>query len=922
MQASYSPLLIILSVFIGIISSYTALTLVERISINNRRKKIMNLLFASLIMGKGVFSMHFVGMLALHSHVLITYDPTMIMVALMVSVVSSFATFYLLSLQSLNIINAGVSGFITGIGIVLLHYIAMLAIEEPIKIDFRSIYFILSILISLVFSTMALRAFYKIKQNSQSPIKNLFSAVILGLTMSLMHYTGMKAILFLPHHHEEELIGINSFDMAVMVSFLTIIIMCVAIFWSILDFRKFQSEKQLYLQIRESEEHYRRLVEQFPDPIVVQSENKIIFINEAILPLLNTSSKKEIIGKSILDFINPDNQGTLKKRIEHIHKGLKVNPLEQQIIRFDGSVRDVEVTGAKFMYGDVNAVQLIIRDITNQKRIRKEFEGNQQRYQSLFEYNPDLVYSLDHHGRLTEINKTTEDIFGFTKQELTNLTFHGLIDPQYLQKTIQKFIQALAGKPQNYETVCIDKNGNKIPLNITNIPIFIGGEITGIFGIAKDISKEKAALNEIKSMVYTDQLTGLPNRRWFYKELNKVLKNTEKMAILTIDFDDFKEVNDTFGHSTGDFFLQQISNRIKECLGKDDQIARLGGDEFCIIMKNATKGDAEQLAQRIIKKMHQTIPFFQSEISASLSIGISVSNKNHNDAEILLKQADLAMYLAKEKGKNNYRFFTNELNEKVKRKRQLENALYKAVEQAELTLYYQPQVNLQTGQLVGLEALLRWNPSFGYVAPNEFIPIAEDTGLILPIGEWVIRNACQQIKLWKQKGYPEVIVSVNVSAKQFRDKHLGLKIKRIIEEEQINPCSLEIEITESIMLNLEESTHIIQELKKSGVKVAIDDFGAGYSSLNVIKNVNIDTLKIDKSLMDDIVTNRRNRSILKALIDAGNSLETKIVIEGIETKEQIDILKNLTVIGQGYFFSRPLPPDQLEQVLNKFKGGR
>jgi EAL domain-containing protein (putative c-di-GMP-specific phosphodiesterase class I) len=272
------------------------------------------------------------------------------------------------------------------------------------------------------------------------------------------------------------------------------------------------------------------------------------------------------------------------------------------------------------------------------------------------------------------------------------------------------------------------------------------------------------------------------------------------------------------------------------------------------------------------------------------------------------------MYLAKEKGKNNYQFFTEDLNKKAIRKRQIKNALRLAIEQNEFKLFYQPQVDLQTGKLIGMEALLRWYPSFGIVSPVEFIPIAEETGLILPIGEWVIKEACLQIKKWKNQNRPKIKVSVNVSARQFKDEEFALKVKKILEDEKVDPSFIEFEITESVMLNAEESSLLIREIKEMGIKVAIDDFGAGYSSLSVIKNVEIDTLKIDQSLLENVMQNSRMMSMLEAIIGVGKTLNTKIIVEGIETKEQLDLLNDFQIIGQGYFFSHPLPPEQLQDV--------
>lgn len=417
-------------------------------------------------------------------------------------------------------------------------------------------------------------------------------------------------------------------------------------------------------------------------------------------------------------------------------------------------------------------------------------------------------------------------------------------------------------------------------------------------------------------MAYTDQLTSLPNRTWFYKKLQENLQRAKErkqsVAILILDFDGFKGVNDTLGHHAGDLFLQEVSVRLKGSLRANDNISRLGGDEFIVLLENVTKENVTELANRLLQDMNQPILIYGHELIVTLSIGISMFYDCDDNAETLIQKADIAMYEVKEQGKNNYQFFNEKLQAKKTRKIQIKNALYTAIERNEFKLFYQPQVDIQTGKWVGLEALLRWNPSFGNVQPSEFIPIAEETGLIVSIGEWVVREACGQIKEWEKQGFYKIPLSVNISARQFQNSLFAWKVKKIIEEEKIDPQYLEIEITESVMLNVKESSQIIQDLKEMGIRFAIDDFGTGYSSLSVVANFEFDTLKIDKSFID--VDNDHKMYVLKAILSAANNPRTRIIVEGIETKSQVDLLKEYNVIGQGYYFSRPLPPYQLEQI--------
>ena len=1039
---SASPFLIILSVFVAIIASYTALVLVEKRVNAIQVKKNLWVLAGAIAIGMGIFSMHFIGMMAYHIDVHIPYNPTLLLSSLFTSVISSFIAFYLLYFGTLNKTKIVISGLLIGIGIVSGHYLAIGAAEGNIDLQFNSIYFVLSLMIAVVFSSVAIKIFKNIKNRQVSLERKVISSVILGLAISFMHYISMDALVFTPSASP----GSNAFNnvLLLIVFSILIVLTILAIAFAVADYRNLHAEKHLVEKLTESELRFRRLVELAPEPIVVHSGRKLVFVNKACLKMINVKDENEVLGKSILDFVAPAFQEAVKERIQHMMSGNSAETMEQQFITPSGEIIEVEVAGSQMEFEGKPAIQLVLRDITEQKKIRKELEESEQRYQSLFFHHPDGVYSMDCHGNLMNVNQSFLNLLGYQEDEFLKMSFHPVVAPTDLDKTLQYFQKALEGSPQNYEIKGNHKNGGQIYFNVTNIPIIVDGKITGIYGIAKDISKEKQALRlleeneekyrslfehnldavfeididgsfmnvnkraeeltsytqaelrnmsflhliaenparvhevfnlakqgnslqaeqklkdknnevlevdinvvpirkqgkvdgvfsiardvsekkkiekKVNELAFTDQLTGLPNRHWFYQNLALVIEKARKLdrslAVMLIDFDDFKGVNDLLGHYGGDLFLKKVSERIKACLRPTDRLSRHGGDEFIVVFENVTTEYINRLALKILNAMNTPVELMDHEMIVTISIGISMQTSCTTDEEILIRQADFAMYSAKEKGKNNYQVFTEDLNRKFTRKFQLENALRKAVEKDEFLLYYQPQIDLHSDKMVGLEALLRWDSPFGFVSPAEFIPIAEETGLILPIGEWVLEEACRQIKEWKQAGLPKVKVSVNVSARQFRDSHFSQKAEAVLTRYQIDPSYFEIEITESVMMDIEESSKVIKELRALGLKIAIDDFGAGYSSLTVIKNVEIDTLKIDKSLIDDVLVSPRNLSILKAIIEVGKGLHTNVVVEGIEEQEQVELLKNFDVIGQGYYYSRPCPPLGLGEMWDK-----
>jgi diguanylate cyclase (GGDEF)-like protein len=386
---------------------------------------------------------------------------------------------------------------------------------------------------------------------------------------------------------------------------------------------------------------------------------------------------------------------------------------------------------------------------------------------------------------------------------------------------------------------------------------------------------------------------------------------------LFIDLDRFKIINDTKGHSTGDVILKEVAKRLQNTVQKEGMVSRQGGDEFIILIENTNKENATLIAQRILDEFLIPLEVKDQEFFITPSIGISIYPTDGNDEETLIKNADTAMYVAKGHGKNKFQYYAANLNVNSIQMMELENGLRKALEQNQLVLHYQPQVELTTGNIVGIEALLRWqHPKLGLISPSTFIPLAEETGLIVPIGEWVLKTACKQNKAWQDAGVQSVPIAVNISVRQLQEDHFVDYVVNVLDQAGLNPKYLELEITESIMQNIDESMIILNQLKEYGVNLSIDDFGTGYSSLSYLRHLPIDKIKIDKSFVDDILYHTTQGVMARTIIDMGNHLQFSVIAEGIEQKEQVEFLQqNECNIGQGYFFSRPLTVDQMEEYL-------
>ncbi|HSP21871.1 MAG TPA: EAL domain-containing protein [Planococcus sp. (in: firmicutes)] len=996
-------------------------------------------IFAASAVGIGIFTMHFTGMAASHSNVRISYNPLILAGSLAVSILGSYGAFHFLYFKNDGKWKSVFSSLLMGAGIFLGHYIAMFAVKEQMDFQFNLLNSMLSLLLAFVFSSLATRLFTLAAYSKKSIGRKSISAVVLGLAVAVMHYS-VNSGSFMELQPEGRALDYADYSLLLFVMTMILFMIFVAVFFAMLDYRALADEKQLQETLKESEVRFRRLVELSPEPIVVQSGGDITFVNRACLNMVNARAEHELVGKSVLGFVPPENREAIKERVSRMVSGEGEAPIEQELVIPGGKALEVEIRGARMEFEGKPSIQLILRDITEQKKVRRKLEESEQRYQSLFIHNPEGVYSMDAQGKMLNVNQAVVDMLGYSRAEFDSMTFHEIVKPEFLSETIRNFELALKGIPRNYELVALHRSGEAVPFHITNLPIIVDNEIIGVFGIAKNISKEKKAIRlleeneekyrslfeqnldavfeldmdgnftnvnhnaekltgynkqelhsmafpaliadglqevhrtftlakhgkslrseqklidkfgkvievdvnvvpikrqgnvegafsiardvtekkriekKVSDLAFTDQLTGLPNRHWFYENLAQAVKRAQQLhrslAVVIIDFDDFKGVNDLLGHHGGDLFLQHVSERIKNCLRPADRLSRHGGDEFIVVLEDADENYLERLSRKIIKEMNRPVLLMDHELVVTISIGISFQSSCTCDAGMLIRQADFALYSAKEKGKNNYQFYTDDLNEKATRKFQIENALRKAVNNKEFFLYYQPQIDLQTNRLVGLEALLRWQSPFGMVQPSEFIPIAEETGLILPIGEWVLDEACRQLKEWENLGFLPVKVSVNASARQFRDPNFSRKVDSILKKHGVDTRYFEIEITESVMFDVEEASKLMEDLRKLGVKIAIDDFGAGFSSLTVIKNISIDTLKIDKSLIDDISGNHRNLAILSAIIQVGKNLQTEVIAEGIETKEQMELLKSFHVTGQGYYFSKPALPEQFEK---------
>ena len=677
------------------------------------------------------------------------------------------------------------------------------------------------------------------------------------------------------------------------------------------------------------EEMFEVTVQHAPVSMYVIKEGSYSFINKQFCELLGYAESEILNGQiAFMDLVHPDDIGVMNERL--IRRNEDQNKHDQYRMRLFKKSQEmivVEVYERKMVRNDETFIVGAIVDVTAEVQAAAQLKENQERFKSLFDNNPDAVFTFDLEGNFIDANPACERISGYSALELFEMAFMPLVVPEDLPTTLHHFEKATLGETVTYEIFITRKDGQRRAAEISNFPMKHNGEVIGVYGVGVDITERNENKKLMQELIYFDSLTKLPNRKLFEDRLRQVFPSSQlqnhKLAVLFLGLDRFKFINDSLGHNRGDEFLKAVAQRLEAIVGEADTVARVAGDEFAILLPHATEEEVRLLAAKLNEVMSQPFIVLDHSLSISCSIGIAFSGGAEETVEELIRKADAAMYFTKKYGKNNYTIFSDELDQKTSYKLVLEKDLKEAIRNQELELHYQPITNLKTGELSAVEALIRWNhPTLGRVSPDDFIPISEETGGIVPIGKWVLHTACAQIKEWQEKGYPPFKICVNTSTIQLQHPGFIQTVKDVLDETGLDAKWLELEVTESILM---EDTKILKQnlldLKKLGVSISIDDFGTGFTSLNYLQQYSFDRVKIDRSFVSDITTGLKGKAITSTIISLAHQLNMSVVAEGIEDEEQLAyLIQENCDEGQGYYFSRPVPAEELglSLVAKKF----
>ncbi len=689
--------------------------------------------------------------------------------------------------------------------------------------------------------------------------------------------------------------------------------------WAI--FVDISDRKQAERQLQDAEKKFRSIFFNAVEGIFQTTpDGRYLDVNPALAGIYGYASTRELIEsfqdiKSQL-YVDPGRRDEFVRIMEQDHE---VWEFVSEVRRKDGSHIWIS-ENARAVYDDSGKVAYFegtVVDITRRKRAEDALEAQRELFTQLFANSPQAIVLTDMERNVMDANRAFEHLFGYRAEEIRGFAVRSFIVPRELLPDTETFRAAvLSGKSMQAETSRRHKDGRTIPVSMIGFPLVVRGETQGVVYIYQDISQRKAFEKQITHQAFHDSLTGLPNRSLFSERLERAVERGKRRpdyryAVVMVDLDKFKQVNDTMGHQVGDRLLIEVGRRLIRCVRSMDTVARLGGDEFALILEElSSQEEALEIVRRLNETLRETLILASGEVHPEASIGVVMPSAEYGGSEEIMRDADIAMYRAKEQ-RCGCLLFDRSMRVELLESMSMEKELRLAVDMDGLTLHYQPIVCVESGMLEGFEALLRWShPTMGQVPPSRFIPLAEETGLILPLGRFVIREACAQLARWRreQPGIPHLFMSVNVSCLQFMRDNLVDYVAEVLDKTALGAEALKVEITESLLM--QDPSHTVKELhrlRKLGVRIAIDDFGTGYSSLSYLQQLPIDHLKIDRSFISGTAQAKGNLQIVGSIISMARALGLTVIAEGVELEEQLTRLRHLNCDkAQGFMFSRPM----------------
>jgi len=951
LTATYNPWLVTLSVIIAVIASYTALSLAERVSASGRRGSFFWFAGGAVSMGIGIWSMHFIGMLAFHLPIPVAYDITLTSISVIPAILASGVALFEIRRGKRNIKTLFIAALVMGGGISVMHYTGMAAMRMSPPISYNPVLFVLSVTIAVATSMVALEIAYYLQTEAESSFivsKKLGSALIMGLAIAGMHYTGMAAANFVsdsvclarPQ-------GIDPTLLAVLVGGGSFTVLVLTLMVSVFDSRladqnaKMVAElsrvnaelnqraeelaEAMTAEIRSSankDQLLAAIVEQTSDTIITQNlHGRITSWNHAA-EIMFGYLEGEVLGNSLEEILSRHGS-SFGNELQSCAETSLVGRLESVASKSTGESIHVASSVALLLDGNQDPYGKIhvIRDITRRKQAEEKIRTLSQ----AIEQSPVSVIITDPDANIQYVNKTFEKISGYTSSEVLGQNPSILKSGNIPDDTYKEMWQTISsGKAWQGEFQNRRKNGDIYWEQVHIAPVIDESEtILHYLAVKEDVTLRKQQEEHILRQAHFDSLTELPNRFLSLDRLSQLLNDAQRkeklVAVLFLDLDDFKKINDSLGHDAGDKLLVQAASRLSSVVRSGDTVGRLGGDEFIILLGGLTNAsDASPVVESLLELFRTAFRVDGRDLLLTASIGVAVYPNDGETPSKLLQNADSAMYHSKEQGRNTYCYFTDAMNRDVSRRLQIEEQMHGALDRGEFRLCYQPQVDVRSRRITSVEVLLRWsNAALGEISPVEFIPIAEQTGLIIPIGKFVLEQALSMAAKWHHALEQPPAIAVNLSPRQFRESGLVEFIEKSLIDSGVPGDRVELEITEGVLM----SGHAyidsaLSSLSAMGVHIAMDDFGTGYSSLSYLRRYPFDVLKIDRSFINDITVDNADLQLVTAAIAMAHGLGLKVVAEGVETEEQLVLLAlHGCDFAQGFLLSKPVSDEMIMQLL-------
>lgn len=966
MPISWDFSLILLSVLIAMVGSYTSLAHAQRMRVSSGQAVMWWMIVGGITLGTTVWSMHFIGMLAYALPIPLAYDPTLTSFSVVPAIAAAMLAFWVLRDEHISTTRLLVSSLLMGAGISIMHYTGMAALKMSPPISYNPWIFILSVVIAIIASWGALLMMYQGGRIKLQPMpRSILGALVMGAAISGMHYTAMLGMQIDPN--SMCLSGTST----IAPNILALLVSLAALLWfgggilatlfdrrlvrqnelaltqltkahDELQLQAVQQAEEMTKSLRDSQETLQQVLNSVAEGIYgVNMEGRCTFINSSGLAMLGYDDANELIGESIHALIHhthPDGSPYPASECRMYaafanHQEIRVD--DEVFWRKDGTFFPVEYwSHPNIKDGVVRGAVATFFDISERRLAESALKHSEMKFRTLYNSTSDAVMLLDEKG-FFDCNEATLKMYGCATREEFCSKHPADLSPPVQPDGSDSF--ALANQ---HIATALEKNGLRFewlhrraddgrdfPVDVLLSVMQLDGKQI-LQATVRDITELKLSEQQIHQLAFYDALTSLPNRRLLMDRLRQALavsaRNHQQGAVIFLDLDNFKTLNDTKGHEIGDLLLIEVATRISSCVRDGDTVARLGGDEFVVVLEMlgthaeeaATR--AERIAEKIQAEFHR--PYMLNNLSHHItpSIGIAMFIGHRESIEELLKYADIAMYQAKTDGRNAIRFYDPETQSAIEARANLEIELHLALERSQFQLYFQIQVG-GSGLPLGAEVLLRWNhPTRGLVSPDQFIPLAEEVGLIVPMGLWVLHTACAQLRAWQHDEVTRNLsLAVNVSVKQLRQPDFVAQVRRILHESGAKPSHLKLELTESMVLeNVEDTIAKMRDLKLLGVRFSMDDFGTGYSSLQYLKQLPLDQIKIDQSFVRDIASDVNDAAIVQTIIAMSDVLTLNVIAEGVETEAQREFLdKSGCHEFQGYLFGKPLPIEQFEASL-------